>query len=70
MSADDLLKNQQNANLQTFDQLKRGGSFEIAQASPRPFGGTDPTTAFVESEVTPISDVGKQSKGGTIFRWA
>lgn len=69
-SVDDVLALQQQGNIQSFDSVNKGGSFEFQQAKGRPFGQPNPETAFLVSDTTSFGQVEDNKKGGTTFRWA
>jgi len=60
----------EQANMETFDKVKRKGSFEIVTNSDRPFGGSNPTEAFIKPNPVNFQDLGVTKKGNTVFRWA
>lgn len=69
-STEDVLKLQEQGNIQTFDSLNKGGSFEFQQSKGRPFGQSAPETAFLKETTSSFGTVDEQKSGGTTFRWA
>lgn len=69
-NVDDVLKLQDQGNIQSFDSLNKGGSFQFAQNKARPFGQPEPETAFLTSDTASFGTVDENKKGGSTFRWA